>query len=286
MKTTSNRTLTLGAWLVVLSSSNVTATQTRLAFRNESPQVIHDGLTAQIVDSTFGTNTGTLPFNKTTTYDFYSPRLVSSIALYSSDKGGGTIYMSNTGTTDANDFSVTGDLQYYDYNPNTGAETLIVDTTVSSRKHVNYGQTVSWDVPNVLLPAAMTISAGHMLHVAMTIALVSGNPTGAGQLVYNGSFGSSTSGLLPQNRAAVLNWTFDSAPLPPPLSIYPQANGQMGLAYYGAALTTCSIQASTNLCASNWTTLVTTNTDANGLCNFLDRDATNFPCRFYRSVTY
>lgn len=276
----------LACWTpLCIWGTNVLATQTWLALRNESPEAIHSGLTAQIVDSTFGTNETALAFSGTTTYDFYSPKLTSSASLVVSDKGGGVIYMRNTATTSANDFSVTGEMQFFDYNPATGTQTLIVDTTASPSKDVNHGQTVNWAIPNALLPAPVTIPAGHMIHIAMTVALVSGNPGSFGQVVYNGPAGPSTSGLLPQNRSVVLNWTFDAAPVPPPFSIFPLSGGQKVLSYYGAASTSCSIQAATNLCNPVWVNLATTNTDANGLLNFVDQDATNYPCRFYRSFT-
>ena len=53
----------------------------------------------------------------------------------------------------------------------------------------------------------------------------------------------------------------------------------------GAAATTYSIQATTNLLAPTWTTIVTTNADSNGLFSFVDTAAANYPCRFYRTAT-
>ena len=274
-----------GVLLCLLLTSNASAKNTRLALCNESPKAIHSGLTSQILDQSFGTNLEVLAFTATTTYDFYSPRLVSSISLAPEDKGGGVIFMRNTSSTTANDFSVTGEMQFFDYDPNTGAETLMVDTKASRTKNVNHGQTVNWDIPNALLRAATTIPAGHMIHLAMTVALVSGNPGSFGGVLYNGPTGSSTSGYLPQNRWVVMNWTFDASPAPPPFSIFPQPNGQMVLGIYGTPQMPVTIQATTSLSAPNWTTLVSTNTDANGTCNFVDQDATNHPCRFYRTIT-
>jgi hypothetical protein len=289
--------------MVCAWSGPVLATQTALALCNGGPLTIHSGLTAQVVDSTFGTNLETLAFTGTTTYDFYSPRLISSVSLVRSDKGGGVIYMSNTGATSSNDFSVTGDMQFFDYDPASGTETLIVDTTASSPQDVNHGQTVNWAVPNALLLADTTIPAGHMIHLALTITLVSGQPGNFGQVLYNGPAGSSTFGLLPQNpghkegldsvgglrtpgdHSTVFNWTFDAPAVPRPLSIFPQSNGQMVLGCYGSAQTSYCIQVTTNLTSSAWVILVTTNTDANGLLNFTDQDAAHCPCRFYRRVT-
>ena len=277
--------LTVGSLLLLGGTLRAPAVQTSLALRDEGPQTIHTGLTAQLLDPAFGTNLETLAFTGTTTYDFYSPPLSSAISLLTSDKGGGVIYMRNIAATSSNDFSVTGDMQFFDYDPATGMQTLIVDTTASPAKSVNHGQTVNWAIPNALLPTNMTIPAGHMVHIAMTIGLVSGQPGNYGQVIYNGPTGPSTSGLLPQNRSTVLNWTFGPPADPRPLTIFPQSNGQMVLGCYGPAQTACSIQATTSLAAPAWVTLVKTNTDAHGLLNFVDQDATNYPCRYYRAAS-
>jgi hypothetical protein len=263
---------------------SVRATQTWLVLRDESPQVIHSGLTDQVLDTTFGTNQATLPFTGTATYDFYSPRLTTSVSLSTTDKGGGVIFMSNDSVNNVNNFSVTGEMKYFDYDPATGNETLIVDTTASVPKAVNQNQTVNWSTPTLPLPVAITIPAGHMIHVAMTLALVSGNPGSHAKLIYNGPQGDCTAAQLPQNRALFPDWPLDAASVPT-LSIFPQSNGQMVLGYYGAPQSSVSIQATTNLTAPDWVMLVTTNTDLHGVFNFVDQDAPIYPCRFYRAST-
>lgn len=278
-------TLLSASAILFACAGNALATQTPLVFRNQSPQQIYGGLTDHILGTNWGTTQLTLPFTGTTTYDFYSPRLVLPASLLTTDSGGGVIYMSNQGRTNLYNITVTGEMKFFDYDPGTGTQTLILDTGVSNPKNVNNNQTVNWSTPIPLLPAACTVPTNHMIHIALTIALVSGYPGNYVNLIYNGPNGSCTAGQLPQNRTTILNWAFDSAPLPPALSIFPQANGQMGLGVYYAAQTACSIQATTNLCGGSWVTLVSTNTDANGLLNFVDRDAMNYPCRFYRSVT-
>src|SRR6266704_5184318 len=185
----------------------VLAAPTYLALRQESGAWIYGGATSQTIESAFGTNYAALPFSGTTRYDFFSPRLATATALTTSDKGGGTIFMFNSSPSHANDFSVTGRMLYYDYDPRTGNETLISDTGNSGTKNVNMGQFVNWALPNVKLPANWTVPAGHLLHIAVTLTLASGNPGTFGLLVYNGPQTSSTTALLPQNNNQV-SWNF------------------------------------------------------------------------------
>jgi hypothetical protein len=46
------------------------------------------------------------------------------------------------------------------------------------------------------------------------------------------------------------------------------------------------IQANTNFASPFWTTLCNTNAGTNNLLVFIDRDATHYPCRFYRSMAH
>lgn len=288
MKSPATVTLALTAWMCVLAG-NTLATQTPLMFRNESPQLIHGGYTDHILDTNWGSTVLTLPFTGTTTYDFYSPRLVSPGSIAATGNGGGAICMNNTSLGASNSVTVTGEMKYFDYDPSTGAQTLIIDTGASDTKNVNNGQTATWATPTPAMPGAYTIPVGHMIHIALTIVLVSGNPGKYVGVVYNAPVnGKFTEGQLSENSSGSINtgWAFDSAPLPAPLSIFPQSNGQMLLTGYGTALATYSVQATTNLAGGNWVTLTTTNSDDGGLFSFMDQDATNHPCRFYRSVTH
>jgi hypothetical protein len=60
----------------------------------------------------------------------------------------------------------------------------------------------------------------------------------------------------------------------------------MSLASTGSVGVAYSIQVVTNLGASPWSTLFTTYTDTNGQFGFVDQQASNYPCRFYRSVPF
>lgn len=269
--------LTLG-W-----TCNSLAVQTWLALRQGCPMNVGTLSTTQLIGTNFGATAAALPFANTATYDFYSPPLESAVSLVPSDKGGGMIYMRNTSTDSSHDFAVTGRMQFLDYDPASGTETLIVDTTASPPKNVNHGQTVNWAIPNAMLPANTTVSAGHIIHIALTIGLVSGTPGSFGQLLYNGGPGPSTSGFLPQNRSTVLAWPFDA--LPATLAASRLADGSVLLTCTGTPEGSYTVHATTNLLAPVWTTLGTTNADVNGLFTFIDHDAKTYPCRFYRTST-
>ena len=275
--------------LLVASGQTSSATQTWLTLRSGCAMPLHCGVTVQTLSTNFGTNLAALAFSGTTTYDFYSPPLSQTVSLTPSDKAGGVIYMQNTGTTGASDFSVTGRMAYYDYDPGTGLQVLIADTGASPPKNVNHTQLVNWAIPNVTLPTNLTIVAGHMLHVAVTVGLVSGTPGSSGWFIYNGNNAPSTSAFFPQNRSNVLNWTFDTSAVlgvaAKIISVTPQADGTMLISCAGQAATAYSIQATTTLQPAVWTTFAGTTSDSNGLFSFVDANAAGHSTCFYRAVT-
>lgn len=59
----------------------------------------------------------------------------------------------------------------------------------------------------------------------------------------------------------------------------------MNIACSGTAGTNYQIQATADLANPVWVTLVATNAPVNGLFTFMDTDAGNYPCRFYRVLT-
>jgi hypothetical protein len=128
------------------------------------------------------------------------------MGLTTGDKGGGTITMRNTAASGANDFAVVAQMQFYDYDPATGAETPIVATGNSGNHNVNHGVTSTWAVPNPNLPGDVTVPAGHLLHARLLVTLNSGNPGAFGQVLYNDVTNSCTA-LLPQNRFKTWNFT-------------------------------------------------------------------------------
>ncbi len=275
-----NRQTTPGVLLSVLLAlaPNLLAGPTTLALRFEST-CIYNGSTSQTIETTFGTNLASLPFSGTTRYDFFSPALTTPTSLTIGDKASGTIYMANTSTNSADDFTVTGRMVFYDYDPATGADSQLVDTGDSVNQAVKHGnKPIGWPLPKPFLAANKIVPAGHLLHIAATISLVSGNAGNFGQFLYNGAQDSSTSALLPQNN--VVAWNF--APPSIRLSLAAMSDGCKRLSCAAVPSQSYIVQAATNLAAPIWTSIGSATADGNGSFSFTDTDATNYPCRFYR----
>src|SRR6266566_1366887 len=113
--------------LAASTAATVLAAPRELPLRWEAGTCIYEASTSQTIETTYGANLTSLVFSGTTTYDYYSPPLAVPTALTTLDKGGGKIFMENISPSHANDFQVTGQMQFYDYDPATGTQTLIVD---------------------------------------------------------------------------------------------------------------------------------------------------------------
>jgi hypothetical protein len=251
---------------------------------------IHNGVTTQAIATSYGTNLMGLAFTGTTTYDFYSTPLMAAVTIQNSDQGKGIICMQNSNHTSANDFQVTGQMRYYDYNPITGTETLIVDTGASEATSVPHGQTVSWDMNSIHVPANYMMPAGDLLHVAVTITVVSGNPSTQAQVLYNGPKGSTTIADITYPASGnfiQLTWPLTSGTVAPPtmLSVSVSGDPAAQINCSGTPGATYLIQATTSLGnASSWVTISTSVAGTNGLFSCIDTNASNYPSRFYRAV--
>jgi hypothetical protein len=62
------------------------------------------------------------------------------------------------------------------------------------------------------------------------------------------------------------------------------ADGSVTMDLTGGAGSTYIVQATTDLATGIWLPLATNVLDTNGVWQFTDTDATNFPQRFYRSM--
>ena len=269
----------VGTGLVLAFACNLAAAPTYLALRlgNQGTCSLN-AATKQIVASTLGTNLCSLPFAGSTTYDFYSPPLAAAASLTTNDTCGGTIVMSNSAPTSANDFVVTGLMQFYDYDPAAGVNTLIANSGVdsSSLHSVNHDEMKEWTLIQNPLPASYTLPAGHLLHIAVVVALESGNPGPYGQLVFNGpAADSSTTAQFPQNN--VFSWNYS-----PTLSLVALPDHTISLTCLGAGGTNYVVEATTNLALSAWVTICTNTAGSDGIMTFVDQDTTKYPCRFYR----
>ncbi len=290
MKTTS-LILTIGSLLLLAGAREARAVDGPLPLRYASQGVaIHNGVTTHAIETSYGTNLLGLSFMGTTTYDFYSTPLMAAVTMLTSDQGKGIVCMQNPNLTSANDFQVTGQMRYYDYNPVTGTDTLIVDTGASAVESVPHGQTASWDMNSVHAPANYTMPAGDLLHVAVTVTLVSGDPGSGAQMLYNGRKGSTTIADITypaSGNGIPLIWPLTSSMVAPPtmLSVSVEGDPAAQVNCSGTPGATYVIQATTSLGnGSSWVTIGTCVAGTNGLFSFIDSDASNYPSRFYRAM--
>lgn len=263
---------------------SLVAAPKELPLRRSTGIAIYESTTTRAVATEYGVEPAALAFSTTTTYDFYSSPLASPCDLTSHDKGGGRIYVQNLSDSHANDFSVTARMQFYDYDPATGAQALIVDTGASNQKNVDAGKTVNLSLPKVALTADKSIPSGHLLRVAVTIDVITGNPAGFGQLLYDGKRANSSAAFLSEDTNLSLNFVPSVPPTQPNSSLEMLFNGSAKITCSGSPNQSYGIQATTSLASPSWTTIGTNTTGADGLCEFIDNDASHFPARFYRIV--
>jgi hypothetical protein len=248
---------------------------------------VHDGTTTLAVGTSYGANLLGLPFTGTTTYDFYSTPIMAPVSFVTSDQGQGVICMQNSSSTSANDFQATGRMRYYDYNPFTGTDTLIVDTGDSQKNKVQHGSTTQWNMNSVPVPANYTMPAGDLLHVAVTITVVSGDPGAGAQMLYNGPHGTSTFANLTYAASGnwlELDWPFAPVPVAswPSTSIYAWPDPAIQVCFYGTPGSNYLVQATTTLENASWVTIGSCVASSNGFASYIENDTSSYPCRFYR----
>jgi len=285
-------TLIMAGILGMMSAFQATAASSPFALRYEPNAVsIHNGITSQTVEDAFGTAPLGLPFTGTNNYDFYSPPISTPIVLSTSLKTGGLIVISNSAPTAANDFSVDGWMNFYDYDPVSGTDTFVAQARqpANAGRKVNHGKTAQWNLVQAPQKAAYTIPAGHLLHIVVSLVLDSGDPGTYGQLVYNGPQGDTTMALFPRNSSLPVSWTAASlvqiTPTISSVNVLPDHTAQINAS--GAPSGYYLIQATTNLGdPSAWTTICTNMADSvTGVIQWTDTDAVNHPYRFYRIAT-
>ena len=284
--------LTVGTLLILAAAHEARAVPGSLPLRYASGGVgIHNGATTLAVGSAYAANLLGLPLAGTTTYDFYSPPLLDGVTMLTSDQGQGVIFMQNSSPTSANDFQATGRMRYYDYNPFTGADTLIVDTGASQKQNVQHGSTTQWNMNSVSLPANYRMPAGDLLHVAVTITVVSGDPGSGAQVLYNGPHGTSTFANLTyaaSDNWVALDWPFAPGPVAswPSASIHIWPDPAVEVCFYGTPGSNYLIQATSTLGnTSSWVTIGSCVASTNGFATYIEADTSSHPCRFYRLAT-
>ena len=284
-------TLIAATFLGLLCAQRAEAGGTFLPLRFETNGVgLYRNVSSQIIENAFGTNQLGLAFTGSNTYDFYSAPITTAINFGSIDKIGGVIFITNSAPTSANDFSVSGAMQFYDYDPLTGLDRLIVATKPGGAdgQKIDHHKLTHWSVVQGSGHVAFNIPAGHSLHITVTLVLVSGDPGSFAQLVYNGRRGASTTGVFPKPLLLPSKWETPSlVPVPPSLdSITALPDRTVQFTGSGDPLGTYSVQATTNLAdPSSWTTIGSVLSDFDGSLQFTDSDAPNFPWRFYRLST-
>lgn len=287
--TTKSLALTVTGLLLFAGASKAQTAPMLLPLRCEANGVyIHNGVTSQTLETNFGSNMLGLPFTNTTTFDFYSPPLANAVNLTTSNKADGQVFLTNSDSTGSYNFSATARMQYYDYNPATGTNVLLVDTQPTNVKNVNDGATVAFALSKQTLLFNYTLPAGHLVHVAVIVNVTSGNAGGYGQLLYNGPQGTTSYADFPQNWTVGLTWPLSAGPMMPPqvLSLNVLGDPVAVVHCSGTPGATYLIQATTNLAVlSSWTTIGTNVAGTNGLFNFADLGSTNYRCRFYRAST-
>lgn len=285
-------TLFAAGFLGLMCAHVATAASTPFALRYETNGVsIHGSVTSQTVETNFGTNPLGLAFTGSNTYDFYSPPISNPISLSTSEKTGGLIVMSNSAPTADNDFTVFGSMDFYDYDPVSGKDIYVATARqpANAARKVNHSDTARWILVQAPQHTDYTIPVGHLLHIAVTIVLESGNPGSYGQLVYNGPIGSSTMALFPRNASLPISWTPATQIVVRPVisSIIVLPDGSVQINGTGAPAGYYLIQVTSNLGdPSSWTTISTIMADSvTGVIQWIDTDAPNHPLRFYRLAT-
>lgn len=285
---TKSLVLTVALLLLLAGRRQASAAPMLLPLRCEANGVyIHNGITSQTLETNFGANLLGLSFTNSTTFDFYSPPLASAVSVTTADVADGFVCLTNTATTNTYKFGATARMQYYDYDPGSGTNVLLVDTQPTTSKNLTNGAIVDFPLSKQNVPFNYTFATGHLVHVAVIIDVTSGNTGGYGQLLYNGPTNTSSYGDFPQNWPSGLVWPVSPGPMIPPQILSLNILGDPAAVVHcsGTPGATYLLQATTNLTVASWSTIGTNVAGTNGLFTFTDFDATNYPCRFYRAST-
>jgi hypothetical protein len=219
---------------------------------------------------------------------------------YDSPTAGGLVIPTPTYQWQQNGVNITGATNSsYTLNSvgfaNTGSYTVLAGNTagymLSAPATVLFNQSVTFPNPGTQvigvppLPLTATASSG----LPVTFRVVSGPASlSSSNLTITGP------GIVTVAADQVGNQTYAAVSLTNTFIVNPLAfrapqkvsNGVMQLNFAGAIETPYVILATTNLAPPTvWVSLSTNTSDSNGLFQYLDSDATNYPRRFYRAKT-
>ena len=147
------------------------------------------GSSSRVIDTTYGTSaTAESLTGAANSFDFYSTPLSIAENLLTGDTGNAAVWINNLPAGPGADIIVNVSATFFDYDPNTGAQTALLSTgTNSATINVSNPQKVSTG-PGAGLGADYTIPVGHQLKATVEIDVTSGTATD-GRIEYDGPFG-------------------------------------------------------------------------------------------------
>ena len=155
------------ATLTPLPSTLALRTGSTCTFGGSSSRVLDTGYaTSAFVESLTGS---------ANSFDFYSSPLSSSMNLLAGDNGDAAVWINNVGGAD---IIVNVSASFFDYDSNTGTQTLLVTTATNTGTTIHAGMPVKVDTgPGAGLLADYPIPVGHQLKATIEIDVTSGTAT-------------------------------------------------------------------------------------------------------------
>ncbi len=187
--------------------------------------IFHDSTDQTVTNGVYGSLATALEISGDTAVDFYSaPLTTTGPALTTSDKGGARIWIGNPS---ASGVLVTCSATFYDYNANTGTQTVIVATAASAGTLVPASGAAECVAPTTALPAPVTVAANHLLKLTLAINFLAGSEA---TLEYNAALAATgdSVGRLPENR--LVTWPFGAVTACGDGSVNPGEDCDQGIA--------------------------------------------------------
>jgi hypothetical protein len=197
-----------------LASLNAATTPLPLRYEPLGTCVYNATSSPEAIEAGFGASAHTLPINGSTSFDFYSPPIVTAPSLTTADRCSGKLWITNAGTVV---FNATIQFSFFDYDPHTGVEILLGQSGVSGKTKINLRTVKKLTTPGGVVITNMMPSVGHLLHVRAAIT-VYGTANNA-SIVFNAPSGGKgdSAAYLPQQRAA--KWVFAASATSPDATI-------------------------------------------------------------------
>jgi hypothetical protein len=202
--------------LLLASPSAVRGATTLLPLRYEPAGtcVYNATSSSESVEAGFGTGAHNLPLTGSTTFNFYSPPIVTAPPLTATDLCSGKLWITNAGSAV---FNATVKFSFFDYDPHSGAEILLGESGVSAQTKIPHRAGKKLTTPKGVVITNMTPSMGHLLHVRVAVT-VYGTANNA-SITFDAPSGGKgdSAGYLPQQRTA--KWAFAASATSPDATI-------------------------------------------------------------------